>query len=294
MKILLTGSSGLIGHYLAQNYSGKSNLLTPSKKELDVTSDKSVGEFFSTFHPEIVIHAAGATGILSSEGERGNRSGIFWTTNVLGSKRIVLNCKRYKSFLIYFSGEVVFAGRKERPGPYSEDDLPDKNNKYLSWYGQTKKEVEGIIRKILQSYAIVRIGSVVGSGWQPRPDYLRKILAAYKANKLNPMFSDQFISLADNKDVLTVVDKLINRRTSGTFHVASCDRFTPYELSRYLFMRVFGLRDVVRESLMGDYLKEHPATFPQYSGLSTKKTEKALGVKFSSWKHMVDNLYPEL
>lgn len=294
MKILLTGSSGLIGDYLAKNFPDKKSLLTPTKEELDVTYEQSVREFFDRYKPEVVIHAAGATGILSGEQERDNKQGVFWTTNVGGSQRIILNCKKHNSYLIYFSAEVVFAGRKERPGPYSEDDLPEKNNRYLSWYGQTKKEVERLIRSYLPFYSIVRISSIVGSGKQPRPDYLRKIIQAYLANKLNPMFNNQFISLAENRDVLTVVYKLMSQKKSGTFHIASSDRFTPYELTKYLILKVYGLNSGVIGSKIEDYLTTHGSTFPQFSGLSAKKTEILLGVKFSSWKNMVDDLADEL
>ena len=42
MKILLTGSSGLIGDYIAKNFSDKSRLLIPSKKELDMALNEGV------------------------------------------------------------------------------------------------------------------------------------------------------------------------------------------------------------------------------------------------------------
>ena len=295
MKILLTGASGLIGEYISRNYtSSKTLLLTPSKEDLDITLKEPVSKYFSCFKPDIVIHAAGATQILLGEKERGDKKGIFWQTNVIGSGNIISNCLEYKSYLIYISGEVVFAGRGKRPGPYKEDDMPEENNNYLSWYGQTKKEVERLIRQELPYWAIVRAGSVVGRGMQSRPDYIRKILLAHREKRLNPMFDDQFISLADNEELLNIIVKLMKKRIHGTFHVASIDRFTPYELAGYVLLKVLGLKGIVRRVSIADYLKNYPATFPQYSGLTTETTERTLGVKFSSWKSTVNRHVAEL
>jgi nucleoside-diphosphate-sugar epimerase len=63
MKILLTGSNGMVGknilgHSSAINY----NFLTPSSKELNLLNYQDVKKYVAFHQPEFVIHAAGKVG----------------------------------------------------------------------------------------------------------------------------------------------------------------------------------------------------------------------------------------
>ena len=59
MKILLTGSRGMVGnniakHSLAQNH----EILTPTSAELNLLDSESVQNYIDTNKPDMVIHAA--------------------------------------------------------------------------------------------------------------------------------------------------------------------------------------------------------------------------------------------
>ncbi len=293
MKELLIGGNGLIGSYIPRD-SSERKIVAPLQKELDITSWILTKKFFDRVRPDVVVHLAAQTGILKGEKERGNKKGLFWQVNVEGTKNIVENCLRYNSYLVFISAEVVFAGTKKRPGPYSENDTPEENQDHLSWYGWTKVEAERLIQKELPQASIVRLSSVVGRGEQPRPDYARKILQAYDGGQLPSMFVDQHIGLTDVDEFIIVLRKLVERRLSGIFHVASLDQFSPFEFANLLLEKTRGVKRMVKPGLIEDYLKKHPATFPQYSGLKTEKTQELLGVRFSSWKRIVDKIAPEI
>ena len=63
MKILLTGSSGLVGHNVLESpFSKKYELLTPSHKELDLIDKDAVYDYLEKNRPDLVIHAAGVVG----------------------------------------------------------------------------------------------------------------------------------------------------------------------------------------------------------------------------------------
>jgi GDP-L-fucose synthase len=62
-KILLTGAKGMVGQNILNHDSAKLfNWLTPSRNELDLTSQNIVELYIHQNHPDFVIHAAGMVG----------------------------------------------------------------------------------------------------------------------------------------------------------------------------------------------------------------------------------------
>lgn len=63
MKILLTGSNGMVGkNILAHNSAISYNFLTPSSKDLDLLNYQDVKKYIAIHQPDFVIHAAGKVG----------------------------------------------------------------------------------------------------------------------------------------------------------------------------------------------------------------------------------------
>lgn len=63
MKILLTGSTGMVGKNLLEHPGiTKLELLTPSSKELDLLDYKKVHNYINREKPDFIIHAAGRVG----------------------------------------------------------------------------------------------------------------------------------------------------------------------------------------------------------------------------------------
>ena len=63
MKILLTGSSGMVGRNISEHASAKDHeILTPSSQELNLLDGDSVSAYIKFCKPDIVIHAAGIVG----------------------------------------------------------------------------------------------------------------------------------------------------------------------------------------------------------------------------------------
>ncbi len=62
-KILITGGSGFIGRNIKESYlSEKYDLITPSSKELDLSDDESVRNYFKINSFDVVIHSAAKPG----------------------------------------------------------------------------------------------------------------------------------------------------------------------------------------------------------------------------------------
>ena len=116
MKILLTGGSGFIGKNIRESYlSSKYEIISPSSKELNVSDESSVDDFFRTHTVDYVIHSA----IKPAHRNALDVNNIFYTNT-----RMFFNLERhkheYKKMLVIGSG-AIYDCRNYRP-KMKEDD----------------------------------------------------------------------------------------------------------------------------------------------------------------------------
>lgn len=288
-NILVTGGAGFIGsNFLSYANSKKLRykIIAPSHGELDILNGNQLNKAFKDISPEIVINFAAHRDANSAELQRGDMQGFAWATNVKGVENLSKICKENNIFFIHISTDMVFSGLKENPGPYSEQTKPEEEAEKLSWYGWTKAEGERALKDNNKS-AIIRVGNVTQTLYDPKLDYVGKILFLFDRNKLYPLFNDQYLSLTYIPSIFEVIEALIRKKINGVFHIASKNVFTPYELGEYLTKEIRGKTGVVKGISIDDYLKASPHRYPKYGGLLAEETAKKLGVKLLNWKQIV-------
>lgn len=301
-SILITGGSGFIGsnflrfaHGLEQENQNKRDffskklqyqIIAPSHSELDMLNVAELRKTFQNHLPKIVINFAAHRDANSAELQRGDVKGSAWATNVKGVENLSKICEEYRVFLIHISTDMVFSGDRDNPGPYGEKSKPEMKLEKLSWYGWTKAEGERALNN--KKNAIIRVGNVTQTLYDPKLDYVGKILYLFDRNKLYPLFNNQYLSLTYIPSIFEVIKALIIKKINGVFHVASKNIFTPYKLGEYLVKKARGKTNVLRSISIKEYLKKLPNRYPQYGGLLAKKTSKQLQVKLFDWERIVD------
>lgn len=296
-KIYITGSRGMVGSRYLELIPKDLIPLTPEVNELDITDKSSINSFFESQKPDITLHFAAFTDVGAGEGQRGDRKGPCWKINVEGSKNVAEACKKNNSHLIHISTDYCFSGSGKDPGPYSEDHLIEKDEKKLTWYGFTKAEAEREAVKILgNDFSIVRLIYPVRGKFDAKLDYIRKPLSLFDQGKLYPLFNNQQVSITYIDEACMAINKIIEGRVFGIFHASTPDTTTPYDLVSYVIEKTRGVKNAVKESSIDDFLKtvDNPVRYPKFGGLRVEKTEKRLGVKFSSWRQVVDKLKKDL
>lgn len=91
MKILVTGSGGLVGHNVVDNFEiAKNELLTPRSKELDLLDYLAVVDYIKINKPDLIIHCAGKVG-----GIQANMKDMygFYTENAVMGMNLVRAAK---------------------------------------------------------------------------------------------------------------------------------------------------------------------------------------------------------
>ena len=63
MKILITGSNGMLGHDLIEVLSGDHELILTTSSSLDITDKEHVINFIKEKNPDIVINSAAYTNV---------------------------------------------------------------------------------------------------------------------------------------------------------------------------------------------------------------------------------------
>lgn len=307
--ILVTGGGGFIGSgflNFALNkennkktkrkfYSKKLNctIIAPSHKRLDITKPKQVEKIFTDYKPHFVINFAAHRDANSAELQRGDKNSSAWRTNVEGVKNVLKFSKKHRSFVIHISTDMVFSGNVKKPGPYRESSRTESNPNNLSWYGWTKAEGERVL-KDQKNTAIIRIGNVTQSVYNPRLDYIGKILYLLDRESLYPLFHNQYLTLTYVYSLYEVIESLIQSKKTGIFHVASNNLFTPYQLAKYLLKHTKKKNQKIRRVTIEKYLKKAPNRYPKFGGLLSKKTQKELKVLFGDWEEIVDGYAEKL
>ena len=70
MKVLITGSNGMLGHDLIDVLDGKHELIKTTSKSLDITDKDKVKDYIVNEHPDMVINSAAYTDVDGCENAR--------------------------------------------------------------------------------------------------------------------------------------------------------------------------------------------------------------------------------
>ncbi|MFH1971167.1 MAG: sugar nucleotide-binding protein [Patescibacteria group bacterium] len=294
MKILVTGSTGLVGSRFIELLEGKYEFITPSYPEFDLTNSQSLEKVFNVYTPDVVVNFAAYTNVSESENQRDNKKESCWKINVEGTKNLVSLIDSKKTHFIHISTDYVFPGSEESKGPYSEGTLPESDSNKLTWYGFSKAEAEREVNKTLgEDRTILRIIYPVRAKYELKADYLRKPLSLFDEGKLYPMFTDQQVNISFVDEVTYALEKIFRNKLYGNYHCCSSNTSTPFDLVTYLIKKARGVDNAVKPTTLDEFIKNTNSSkvrYPKFGGLLTKKTQETLGIKFSSWKEIIDEL----
>lgn len=287
-KVLLIGSTGLVGSRVKELLKNKYQLITPEEQESNLLNKDSLGSFFNQHKPEAIINFAAYTNVNQAENQTGDKTALCWQVNVEGVNNILKTINKNTQF-IHISTDMVFSGGQEDPGPYKESHFLPSSPGKLTWYGWTKNRAEKLVKD--SGYTIVRIIYPVRSKFE-RPDYLRFPLRKYREDSLYPIFSDQQVSITFIDELAKALKEIIDQKHQGIFHVSSSNVATPIEIISYLFKRLNLDTKKIKSSSIVEYLSSQKNLYRYLAkgGLSVQSTEKKLGLKFSTHQEIIDTL----
>jgi dTDP-4-dehydrorhamnose reductase len=153
MKILVTGSTGQLGHDVVREGLKRGyDMIGVGSKNLNITDESSVYQYVKEIRPDAIIHCAAYTAVDKAEDDKEN----CWNVNVEGTKYLANAAKDINAKFMYISTDYVFNGAGDVP--FIETDEPSP----VGYYGITKYEGEKVVQSHLSEWFIVRISWVFG------------------------------------------------------------------------------------------------------------------------------------
>lgn len=222
MKILITGSNGMLGHDLIEVLKDKHELLLTTSKTLDITDGDSVMDFIVKSNPDIVINSAAYTDVDGCE----SNPDLAYNVNGEGVKNLALACREVDCSLVHISTDYVFNGQNDRP--WVEDDEIGP----ISIYGKSKLEGEEHIKEILEKYFIVRTAWLYGVNGRNFPRTMLEL--AQKHSEITVVY-DEVGTPTYTPDLAKGISELIETDYYGTYHLTNSGNCSWCEFARYIF-----------------------------------------------------------
>ncbi len=276
MKILLLGGSGMLGNDCKEVLSERHEVISPTKKELDIISWDMVIDSLHKISPDVILNCAGFTDVNSSETE----DFLVRKINVEGPRNLAQGSARFNCRMIHISSDYVFSGQKGVPQPYFEDDPVDP----ISAYGRSKVESEVAIKENSPNYIIIRTGWLYGIKGD---NFITSILsnALKRPSKILRVIDPQLGSPTWTHRLALQIKGLLNTDIKGTFHATAEGYCSRVEFAQYILKRL-KIKATIKPVGMGKY---HQAAKRPVNCILENRLLKKLGLNvMKDWREDLD------
>jgi len=279
MKILITGSNGLLGQKLVTLLSSESDIdlvATARGKNrlpqgsyiyegLDVTNKDEVKHVISQHAPDVIIHSAAMTQVDDCE----QNKEACWQINVTGTSNLLEAVKGTNTHFIFVSTDFVFDGSF---GPLDEQAVPQPVN----YYGECKLASEKLVQQHADSWAIVRTVLVYGFAHDmSRSNIILWVKNSLAASKEIKVVTDQWRTPTLAEDLAMGCYLVAKHKAKGIFHISGKDMLTPYDIA-IKTAEFFALDKSLIHKTDGSQFSQ-PAKRPPKTGFIIEKAKKQLG-----------------
>lgn len=280
-RVLICGSNGLLGQRLALllctqtqyevlNTSHHRSFVFDRQlfdyTQLDIRSKGDTKSLISSFQPDVIVNAAGATNVDWCEAHREDA----WSVNVVGVENLIEAAKKVGAKLIHVSTDYVFDGKG---GPYNEEARPAP----ISYYGKTKLAGENAVRISGIQHAIVRTIVLFGHGINVRDNFALWVVRSLRAGQRIQCATDMVGNPTYVADLSYAIARIFELGRSGLYHVCGSERISRYDFAQKI-ASVYGLDGSLIGPVTTSELRRS-AHRPLSSGFITLKAETELGYR---------------
>ena len=293
MKILITGSNGLLGQKIVRQ-AIKRNLdfLATSKGEnrnpdcptenyrpLDICSSQEIEAVFAAYQPTHVIHTAALTNVDACE----LNPELCREINFLASEKLYDACKKIGAHYQLLSTDFVFDGTQ---GNYKETDAPNP----LSKYAESKVDAENTVLKgDFENWSIVRTIIVYGIG----QNLSKSNIVSWAKDTLSKgqemkIIDDQFRAPTWADDLAWACLRICELDKKGIYHISGPETMSIFDLVSRVADH-FGISKATLVRTDSTTLNQ-PAKRPPKTGFDLTKSRTELGYNPKTIEQTLDLL----
>jgi dTDP-4-dehydrorhamnose reductase len=231
MRVLLTGSTGLLGGMLVYEWRHVVDLIACvherklvsdgfAVRTLDVRDRDGVVGIVRETRPDWICHVAAATNVDLCETDPQTAEEL----NVTATATVSEAASKFGARFLLISTDSVFDGHK---GSYNECDAPNP----LNVYAKSKLAAEDAARRSLPGSLIVRT-NIFGWNLQPKAHLVEWIISQLRTARRVPGWVDVFFTPMFTGDLAGILMEMMVRSFSGTYHAAGSARCSKFEFAR--------------------------------------------------------------
>lgn len=287
MKILITGSNGLLGqklvHLLKKDpevdlvaTARGANRLNDQEgyryHSMDIADLKAVMAVFEEERPDAVIHTAAMTHVDQCEEDKDGCLKL----NVEAVQYIIAACSTYKAHLTHLSTDFIFDGAK---GPLTEEEEPNP----VSFYGDSKLRAEQLLQASTVPHAILRTVLVYGVAENmSRSNIVLWAKGALAKGDPIKVVDDQYRTPTLAEDLAIGCSLASKQKAQGVYNISGDDFFCIIDMVREI-ARFWDLDEGLINPLSSSSLNQR-ANRPPKTGFIIDKAKRELGYQPHSFK----------
>lgn len=293
MKILVTGSNGLLGQKLIQKLAGSPEVevIATAKGEnrlpftegyrycpLDITDKTNVEKVFGTHRPDVVIHTAAMTNVDQCETEKE----ACWKLNVTATEYLLNAAEKVGAFFLHLSTDFIFDGAA---GPYTEEAEANP----VSFYGWSKYAAEKLVMHSKVKWAIARTILVYGIAHDmSRSNIILWVKKSLESGKTIQVVNDQWRTPTLAEDLADGCILIARQGAEGIFNISGKDLLNPYQMA-IMTADYFGLDHALIKETDGSQFQQ-TAKRPARTGFILDKPMRVLGYSPKSFQEGIEFL----
>jgi dTDP-4-dehydrorhamnose reductase len=235
MKILVTGSNGLLGQKLTTLLEKDQTvelIVTAARPAalpinsvpfylLDITDPDSVNGVIGRCKPDVIINTAAMTQVDQCETQRE----ACWKSNVEAVQHLVDASRRNNAHLIHVSTDFIFDGTREM---LDETAMPNPVN----FYGESKLAGEKVILESDISWSIIRTVLVFGvTQDMSRSNIVLWVKKSLEQGKAIQVVSDQWRTPTLAEDLAMGCFLAARKKARGIYNISGKDYLSAYDIA---------------------------------------------------------------
>ncbi len=280
MKILVTGSNGLLGQKLIDLYKNKTEfeLIATARgndryheksgyvyESLDITNETEVQNILAKYKPDVLINTAAMTNVDACETDKEGCDAL----NINAVKYLVNACNANGVHLVHLSTDFIFDGTH---GPLLETEKPNP----LSYYGLSKLKGEEEVINNSNSWAILRTVLVYGIvSDMSRSNIVLWAKGALESGKTINVVADQFRTPTLAEDLAMGCKLAADKKAQGIYNISGRDYMSVFDLV-YKVADFWNLDKTLLNMSTSEGIKQ-PAKRPPITGFILDKAIQELG-----------------